>query len=235
MLILGIDTATLVSSVALVSETKKVAELTIETTKTHSERLMPNIEQLLRMADVNKNELEAVAVSIGPGSFTGLRIGLATAKALSYALKIPLVGVPTLKAQALSVPAPDNLLCPIMDAQKRNVYQAVYTYEGGKIIEKIPARVISIDKLVEELADCNQKIIVMGEAAKMYKRELENINKNILIAPAHVCMPSAACTAQLGLYMLNEGYQEDSLTIEPFYIRRSEAEVLWEKRHGVCS
>lgn len=119
MLVLALDTATLVSSVALATEDTLLAEITLQTKKTHSELLMPHIQQLLAMANVDKKDIGAVAVSIGPGSFTGLRIGLATAKALAYALKIPIVGVPTLAALAYGCSLPGVLLAPLLDAQKR--------------------------------------------------------------------------------------------------------------------
>lgn len=110
MPVLALETATLVSGVALATESALLAEWKLETTKTHSELLLPHIEMLLQAAQVEKQQLQAVAVSLGPGSFTGLRIGLATAKALAYALGIPLIGVPTLEALAYNCPAPGLLL-----------------------------------------------------------------------------------------------------------------------------
>ena len=106
MTILAMDTATLVSSVAVATEERVLAELTAETRFTHSETLVPNIDEVLRLADTKREELSAVAVSLGPGSFTGLRIGLAAAKAIAYALSIPLIGVPTLEALAAAFPSP---------------------------------------------------------------------------------------------------------------------------------
>ena len=124
MPILAIETATLVTSVALATVDTLLAEITLQTKKTHSELLMPHISKILYMAGDQKTELKAIAVSIGPGSFTGLRIGLATAKTLAYALKIPLVGVPSLAGMAYGCPVPGVILAPVLDAQKDNEYQA---------------------------------------------------------------------------------------------------------------
>ena len=134
MMILAIDTSTRVSSVALVEDGRVVAELNQDTRLTHSERLMPQIKQLLDIAEKTTRDLSAIAVSIGPGSFTGLRIGMATAKTMAYALGIPVVGVPTLDALAWNCPLDGVHLVPMLDAQKGNVYTARYRFAGGEMI-----------------------------------------------------------------------------------------------------
>lgn len=126
MSILAIDTATQVSSVAVASVDKLAAELTMQAKLTHSETLMPHIKEVLRMANVRKEQLEGIAVSIGPGSFTGLRIGLAAAKAMAYALNLPIVGVSTLKALAYHYPVPGIRIVSLLDAQKGNAYRESY-------------------------------------------------------------------------------------------------------------
>ena len=137
MTILAMDTATIVSSVAVATKERVLAELTAETRFTHSETLVVNIEEVLRLADVKREELSAVAVSLGPGSFTGLRIGLAAAKAIAYALSIPLVGVPTLEVLAAAFPSPGAVVAPLIDAQKGNAYFSLYRYtEQGLACEK---------------------------------------------------------------------------------------------------
>ena len=124
-MILGIDTSTIVSSVALIDNNKVLAELNVQHKLTHSEMLMPNIDTLLKLGSVNKCDLTAIAVSIGPGSFTGLRIGLATAKALAYALKIPIVGVSSLEALSYNFILPLIYIIPLLDAQKGDCYTAL--------------------------------------------------------------------------------------------------------------
>ena len=134
-IILAIETSSLVSSVALVGSKKLFGELTIENQKHHSERLVPYIEHLLEMSEIQKGELSAIAVSTGPGSFTGLRIGMATAKAIAYVLKIPVIGISTLSGLSWNLFAEGALLCPMMDAQKGNVYSAMYEVIDGLIEE----------------------------------------------------------------------------------------------------
>ena len=131
MPILALDTSTLVSSVAIASSEKLIAELILQTKLTHSEVLMPHIEQILAMTKLEKADLTGIAVSIGPGSFTGLRIGLAAAKGMAYALKLPIVGVSTLEALAYHYPIPNIYIAPLLDAQKGNVYMALYRWEKG--------------------------------------------------------------------------------------------------------
>lgn len=234
MPVLALDTATLVSSVAIVTPGALVAELTIQTKLTHSELLMPHISQLLAAARVRKSELSAVAVSIGPGSFTGLRIGLASAKALAYALNIPLVGVSTLAALAYNCPLPQVYLAPVLDAQKGNVYTSLYCWQQGKMSEYRPAAVKPFTELLGQLRALGAPAVVMGEAAVMHQEQLKQAGPDIILAPPHLIMPRAASVGLLGCKMLSDGISHDVMTLEPLYIRRSEAEDLWDRRHGVC-
>ncbi|MBP2655751.1 MAG: universal protein YeaZ [Firmicutes bacterium] len=231
MPILALDTATLVSSVALATADTLLAEMTLETKKNHSEQLMPHIEQLLALAEVSKSEVEAVAVSIGPGSFTGLRIGLATAKALAYAWKVPVVGVPTLAAMAFGCPVPGAILAPTLDAQKGNLYLALYSGQGGAVTPIGKPRVVNHSDAFAELAKMDEPVVVLGEAVKLYSSQLAS-EPRLYIAGPHIAMPRAANVAFLGLSMLAAGEKHDVMTLEPMYIRRSEAEELWDKRRS---
>lgn len=234
MPILAIDTATLVSSVALATADTLLAEITLQTKKTHSELLMPHIAKLLDMALVAKSDLKGVAVSIGPGSFTGLRIGLSTAKTLAYALQIPVVGVPTLAAMAYGCPVPGVILAPMLDAQKGNVYQALFEWHQGELKEIQPAIVTEITAALESLSQQERPVIVMGESAVMYRDKIEQIGKNLILAAPHVVIQRASSVAGLGYKLIKQGVRHDVMGLEPLYIRRSEAEVLWECRHGVA-
>lgn len=231
MSILALDTATMVSGVALASRGEIKAELTLQIGKTHSELLLPHIKALLQMAGVEKKSLRAVAVSIGPGSFTGLRIGLATAKALAYALKIPLIGVPTLEALAYGIAAPGVVLAPLLDAQKGNVYHAAFSWEQEGLQEVLPASVGPIDAVLEELGALSLPVLAVGEAAVLHSGKI--LDKNgVFLAPGHTVISRASSVALLGETMLERGEIADLMQMEPLYVRRSEAEVLWEKRHG---
>lgn len=231
MLILALDTATLVSSVALLENDKLIAELTLQTRKNHSELLMPNIAELLAAAEKSKADLTAIAVSIGPGSFTGLRIGLATAKALSYALSIPIVGIPTLTAQAYAAGVPGVVYSPLLDAQKGNVYQALLSWQDGQLVEIEPASVVSLAAALEKLAKLDKPAVVLGEGAVLYREEIINKGGNVFLAPPHIVIARAASVGLCAYELLRKGGHDDLFSLEPFYIRRSEAEELWEKRH----
>ncbi|HWR40019.1 MAG TPA: tRNA (adenosine(37)-N6)-threonylcarbamoyltransferase complex dimerization subunit type 1 TsaB [Patescibacteria group bacterium] len=235
MPILALDTATIISSVALATQDTILAELTLQTSKTHSERLLPHIAEMLEMAGVQRRELQAVAVSIGPGSYTGLRIGLGTAKALAYALKIPLIGVPTLAALAHGCPVPGVFYAPMLDAQKEQVYLGLYDWYQGGLREREAARVLPVAEALPYLHSLTQPVVLMGEGAVMYRQMAADYAPQLMIAPPHTVMPRAANIALLGWKMLQEGYSSDVFSLEPLYMRRSEAEELWERRQGGCS
>jgi len=233
MPILGIETATLVSSVALATADTMLAEITLQTKKTHSELLMPHIDKILAMAQVSKENIKAVAVSVGPGSFTGLRIGLATAKTLAYALKVPLIGVPTLAGLAYGCFVPGAILAPMLDAQKGNVYQALFKWHCGELKEIMPPTIMFIDEALANLAHYDTPVVIMGEAAVLYRTKIQQIGNNLVLAAPHLIIQRAGSVAILGQIMFKQGIQHDVMALEPLYIRRSEAEVLWERRHGV--
>ncbi|MCR5758013.1 MAG: tRNA (adenosine(37)-N6)-threonylcarbamoyltransferase complex dimerization subunit type 1 TsaB [Selenomonas sp.] len=231
MSILAIDTATQVSSVAVVSDNRLLAELTMQGKLTHSETLLPHIEQVLKMAAVAKENLEGVAVSIGPGSFTGLRIGLAVAKAMSYTLQIPLAGVSTLQALAYQLPAPGVRVMCLLDAQKGNAYVESYHWKQGILTVAEPIQVAKITDIVAACAALDEPVILLGDAVqKKIVGKLE-LPANVCAAQPHIVMPRAAGVALLGQQKLAAGEQDNVMDLEPVYIRRSEAEVLWEKRH----
>jgi len=229
--ILAIDTATQVSSVAVLKEGRLLAELTMQGKLTHSETLLPHIEQVLKMAAVAKEELTGIAVSNGPGSFTGLRIGLAAAKAMSYVLGIPLVGVSTLQALAYQLPAPSVRVMCLLDAQKGNAYVESYRWENNSLQVVDSVQVAKITDIVAACANMNEQVILLGDAVQKKVAGKLELPANVSVAPPHIVMPRAACVAMLGQAKLMAGETDNVMDLEPVYIRRSEAEVLWEKRH----
>ena len=231
MSILAIDTATQVSSVAVLKEGRLLAELTMQGKLTHSETLLPHIEQVLKMAAVAKEELTGIAVSNGPGSFTGLRIGLAAAKAMSYVLGIPLVGVSTLQALAYQLPAPGVRVMCLLDAQKGNAYVESYRWENNSLQVVDSVQVAKITDIVAACANMSEQVILLGDAVQKKVAGKFELPANVSVAPPHIVMPRAACVAMLGQAKLMAGETDNVMDLEPVYIRRSEAEVLWEKRH----
>ena len=231
MKILAMDTATVVSSVAVATEDRVVAELTAETRFTHSETLVENIEEVMRLADVKREDLSAVAVSLGPGSFTGLRIGLAAAKAIAYALSIPLVGVPTLEVLAAAFPSPGAIVAPLIDAQKGNGYFALYRWtENGLVCERDVA-VASPQEIADTIVREQGPVTVAGDFARKLAAKGIELPKNATLAPLTHIMPRAALVAARAVVRLQNGEGKSPMDLEPVYVRRSEAEVLWEKRH----
>ncbi len=230
MLVAGIETATQVCSVALWDGEKRalLAESSLVRGNTHSERLMPLLDNLLLQAGVAKREVGAVAVSIGPGSFTGLRIGLAAAKTMAYAWEIPLTGVSTLAALALNVPAPGVILCPLLDAQKGNAYHACYMWEAGCLKTLQAPEVVAVADLWERFSEPGLPVLLLGEAAKYPIPE--PVRQRVALPPEPVRLPRAALVAALGMEQLQENKADDVFGLSPAYIRRSEAEELWEKR-----
>lgn len=233
MAVLALDTSTLVSSVALVNQTTLLAELTLQIRKTHSEQLMPHIAQLLEFAGIEPGKLTAIAVSIGPGSFTGLRIGLATAKAIAYAQNLPLIGVPTLEALAYSCTLPGVMIAPMMDAQKDNIYYALCRWNSGGLETLETAKVGNIDETLQKLNAAGAPVLMLGEAAVLYQEKVQGF-PNLVQAMPHLTVPRASNVGMLAVKMIADGIRHDVMDLEPLYIRRSEAEELWERRQAAC-
>ena len=222
MQILGIETATRAASVAVIFNGKIVAENLRESPQSFSETLMPQVEEVIKFSGAFDN-LDAVAVSIGPGSFTGLRIGLATAKALAYAWGIKIIGVPTLQAMAYNFPSAKVLA--LIDAQKNRAYCQLF----DKNLPLSELEIRPIDEIISEAGRFNDEIFLCGDVLHKIKIPLP---PNIKIAPPNLKMPRASCVA---ICAENFGRVDNVMNLEPLYIRRAEAEILWEKRHGLLS
>ena len=219
-LCIAIETASRVSSVAVL-DGDRFTELNQNSQMTHSQTLLPQLKEVLELSKVDRGSVELIAVSIGPGSFTGLRIGLATAKALSYAWGVPLIGVPTLEALAYHFPF-DNVLTMI-DAQKNRAY--CQRFERLRAIGDIKVR--SVEEIMEEVSASGDKVIVCGDAISKIKEAPSNVEA----APINLRMPRAVNVGLCARRRMVEGLIDNVMNLEPLYVRRSEAEVLWEKRH----
>ena len=219
MLILGVETSTRAAGVALVSDEKILAEISQESKLYHSENLLPQIEQVLNIAKVEK--VDAVAVSIGPGSFTGLRIGLAAAKALAYAWKVPIIGVPTLHALAYHFPLTSATVMTLIDAQKNSAY--VQSFKNAAPIDEVTVKPIAeILTAAGELGE----VILCGDVLN----KIKSLPANVTFAPINARMPRAVNVAICGKILLDAGKVGNVMDMEPLYLRRSEAEELWDRR-----
>ncbi len=232
MLTLAIETATKVCSVALCRDGEIIAAYDVNTGMTHSEGLLPQLEQLLQRTGVSKKEIGLVAVSMGPGSFTGLRIGLATAEAMAYSWQCCLHGVDTLEGLAYNIPLEGVVLSPVLDAQKGNYYQALYQWQDGALTKLADTEVVSKEQLLERIAVFGTPALLLGECQKLAAEKLPDWVKP---APKKLRMPQAASVALAALNSFDEQADKKIFGLEPYYIRRSEAEELWEKRQKKLS
>lgn len=221
MYVLGIDAAATASGAALITASKVVSELYVNIGLTHSQTLLPIISQVLEEAGVTPPELGGIAVTCGPGSFTGIRIGLATAKGMAQVLGCPLIGIPTLDAWSHNLRGNANLVCPILDARKKQVYTALYNGTGDRLTEY---SVISLEQLVSQLP--GQQITFLGDGVPVYRDLLEEAlgERAEFAGPAHNCLRASA-VAELGLERIVRGENDGWNELIPLYVRASEAET----------
>jgi tRNA threonylcarbamoyladenosine biosynthesis protein TsaB len=228
MYILGIETSTKTGSVAVVSDEGVIAQYSLNIEVTHSERLMSTVDRVLTDTGLAAADLDGFSVAIGPGSFTGLRIGISTVKGLALALDRPVAAVPTLLALAWNLPYAVCPVCPLLDARKNEVYAALYTFTGGSFSQLMPETAIAIGELAGKISG---ETLFTGEAARLYRAEIEKrFGDRARFAPLSAALPSAAVVAEIGLGMIKSGNRADPDSLIPLYIRRPEAEVAWEKK-----
>lgn len=240
MYVLGIDTSTKVAGAALVKDGHIISERFIHNKLTHSQVLVSMVDQVIKDAGITVKELEGVALTRGPGSFTGLRIGMVFAKTLAQILKLRVVAVSTLEVLAANVQHFPGLICPILDARKKEVYTSVYTSREGIIKQLLPPQAISVEGLVEELEvlagkaeNRENEMLFLGDGVPVYFEELKSrLGTRVLKAEPLNLFPRAGGVALLGSQklLLNQGDALDNLA--PVYLRRSEAEITWEKKRG---
>ena len=230
MKILGIDTSSMATSVAVIEDNKLICEYTINTKKTHSQKLMPMIENMLSISDINISEIDMIAVCEGPGSFTGLRIGIATAKAIAHVNKLPIVGINSVELLAGNMNLCDKKICSILDAQRTQVYMGQYKFENDKLVELKNVDVVEIDELIESLSNSNEDWILVGEAVYKYEDKFKEISNVYIAAPSHnVSKASSLCTIATSKFKGNINVQ-DCYSINPMYIRKSQAEVEYDEK-----
>ena len=208
MRILGIESASLVASVAIVTDDVITAEYTVNLKKTHSQTLLPMIDEIVKMLEVPLESIDAIAVSGGPGSFTGLRIGSATAKGLGLALKKPLIHVPTMDAMGYCLYGASALICPMLDARRQQVYTGLYRYEEKFEIVK-EQYITDIHALIAELNERGERVIFLGDGVPVNRAVIEEEMKvPYSFAPAQASRQRASAVAALGAVYLAEGKTE---------------------------
>ena len=230
MKILGIDTATHSTSVCIVEDDKLICEYTVNTKKTHSQKLMVMIESMIKESDLNIKDIDAIAICIGPGSFTGLRISMATAKAIAQVRNLPVISVNSLESLAFNMNLCERIICPILDAQRNQVYTGKYIFENGVFKTLEDVKVVTIDELVEEISKDSEEFIIVGEATSLYKEQLTQL-KNSYIASVSNNVSKASSLCAIAKDKLEKDLDvHNCYTVNPMYIRKSQAEVQYEEK-----
>ncbi|MEE1008758.1 MAG: tRNA (adenosine(37)-N6)-threonylcarbamoyltransferase complex dimerization subunit type 1 TsaB [Agathobacter sp.] len=225
MKILALDSSGLVASVAIVEDDNLLGEYTMNYKKTHSQTLLPMLDEVAKMIELDMNSLDAIAVSKGPGSFTGLRIGSATAKGLGLALNKPIVSVPTIDAMAFNMWGAKDLVCPIMDARRQQTYTGLFEFKDGKMNTIIEQSVLMIEEIIEKINEIGKKVIFLGDGVDVFKDYIkENIKVPYEYALANNNKQRASSVAVLGEIMFKEGKDELASEHKPDYLRLSQAE-----------
>lgn len=225
MRILALDSSGLVASVAIMEEEQTIAEYTVNYKKTHSQTLLPMLDEIVKMTEMDLNTIDAIAIAGGPGSFTGLRIGSATAKGLGLALGKPLIHVPTLEGLACNLYGCSSLICPIMDARRNQVYTGVYRLNesGLQVVKEQMA--IDVRVLAEQLNALGEAVTFLGDGVPVYREQLEEkLTVPFTFAPANMNRQRAASVGLRGFQYYREGRIETAAEHQPDYLRVSQAE-----------
>lgn len=216
MRVLAVETSTLAGGVALLDGDGVVGESTLDIRVTHSERLMAAVDRLLADAGWTVRDIEGLAVAVGPGSFTGLRIGISAVKGLALALAVPIAAVPTLDAMAASLPFAALPVCPVLDARKREVYACLYRWDGARMRREWDYAALTPEALAARL---DQPVILLGDGARLVR------SPHARLAPPPSLTPSPAWVGYLGIERLSTGEVVEAAALAPIYLRPSEAEL----------
>ena len=229
MRILALDSSGLVASVAVVEDgavdDQVIAEYTVNYKKTHSQTLLPMLDEIVKMTELDLHTVDAIAVAGGPGSFTGLRIGSATAKGLGLALEKPLIHIPTLEGLACNLCGIADVVCPIMDARRSQVYTGIYRFQEHKLVTVEAQMAVPMAEMIEKLNARGEEVVFLGDGVPVFGKMIqENLKVPYSFAPAHVNKQRAAAVAALGGIYVKEGKIVTAMEHVPEYLRVSQAE-----------
>ena len=225
MKILGLDSSGIVASVAVVEDDVLIAEYTVNYKKTRSQTLLPMLDEIVKMTELDLNSVDAIAVAAGPGSFTGLRIGSATAKGLGLALKKPLVAIPTVEGLAYNLYDTQGIICPIMDARRKQVYTGIYRFEDHRLRVLEDQMAVPMEELISKLNKLGQPVTFLGDGVSVFREMIrQELAVPFAFAPAHINKQRAAAIAALGMEYYREGKTQTAMEHVPDYLRVSQAE-----------
>ena len=227
MKILAIDTSALTATAAILADGKLICEISTTTALNHSVTVMPMIDELLKKVNMDISEIDLFACSEGPGSFTGLRIGIGTIKGLAYGLGKKVVGVSTLEALAHNISFTDFAIAPIMDARRNQVYNALYKYDGEKLVEEIPPRALSVEELCEEISE---KTIFVGDGVLAYKEKIKEIlgDMALFVTPQNMLQRAGSVA-----YAAQSISPVDAEELTAVYLRKPQAEREREEKERI--
>lgn len=225
MKLLALDSSGLVASVAVAQNDNLIGEYTVNYKKTHSQTLLPMLDAVAKMIELDLKTVDAIAVAKGPGSFTGLRIGSATAKGLGLALDVPLIEIPTVDGLAYNLWGAKDLVCPLMDARRNQTYTGIYAFEGGEMQVLEPQCAVDISKIVEKINGLRRAVVFLGDGVPVFRDYIsEHVQVPYTFAPAHVNKQRAGAVAALAFQYLQDGRTVSAVEHQPDYLRLSQAE-----------
>ena len=234
MKLLVLDSSGLVASVALIEDDRLIAEYTTGNKLNHSQTLLPMLDEVTKMTSFNIESIDAIAAAMGPGSFTGLRIGAATAKGLGLALHKPIIPVPTVDGLAYQLFGAAHLICPMMDARRKQVYTGFYRFHGAEM-EVVKAQCAqSVEDTLTQLKEYKEPVIFLGDGVPVYRKEIEEaMGADAIFAPAHANRQRAGAVGALAEVYYQKGIWQSADAFTPEYLRKSQAEREREERiHG---
>ena len=225
MRILAIDSSSMVATVAITTDGILNAEYTINHKKTHSQTLLPMIAEIVKMIEIDMDSIDAVAITGGPGSYTGLRIGSATAKGIGLALNKPIINVPTMDALAYNLYSSQYVICPIMDARRGQVYTGIYKFEETEMKTIKPQCIMMIDELIKELDTIKESVMFLGDGVDVHKQLIDDImDTKHYYAPTSMNRHKASTLGTIAEIYYKNGKIETAKEHKPEYLRLSQAE-----------
>ena len=233
MKILAVDTSATAASVAVAEENKLIGEFSINTALTHSQTLMPMVDELLKNTGLSVNDIDAVAVNAGPGSFTGVRLGVAAVKGIAFPKNLPCVSVSTLESMAYNMLGNDCIVCSVMDARCSQVYNALFRVKGCTVTRMTDDRALSLTDLKNELQNINEKVVLVGDGAVLCSKFLGEELENIMLAPFNNRIQTASSFAYAAFEKINNGETVKADELMPVYLRLPQAQRELNKKLGV--
>ncbi|WP_293971995.1 tRNA (adenosine(37)-N6)-threonylcarbamoyltransferase complex dimerization subunit type 1 TsaB [uncultured Ruminococcus sp.] len=233
MKILAVDTSATAASVAVAEENKLIGEFSINTALTHSQTLMPMVDVLLKNTGLSVNDINAVAVNAGPGSFTGVRIGVAAVKGIAFPKNLPCVSVSTLESMAYNMLGNDCVVCSVMDARCSQVYNALFRVKGCTVTRMTDDRALSLTDLKLELQNIREKVVLVGDGAVLCSEFLGSELENIMLAPFNNRIQTASSVAYAAFEKINNGETLTADELMPVYLRLPQAQRELNKKLGV--